>query len=105
ALPLSLRLSSFPLSLHDALPIFRMRAPITCAIVAGVSSLVLGSTQLPASSYLPMMLGRAPPLPEDAGQLYMYSFICRSMKERFRSEEHTSELQSRENLVCRLLLE
>src|SRR5436309_4752743 len=25
--------------------------------------------------------------------------------ERMRSEEHTSELQSRENLVCRLLLE
>src|SRR5690606_41625860 len=24
---------------------------------------------------------------------------------KFRSEEHTSELQSRENLVCRLLLE
>src|SRR5690606_39571855 len=27
------------------------------------------------------------------------------MKEPVRSEEHTSELQSRENLVCRLLLE
>src|SRR5690606_40813109 len=26
-------------------------------------------------------------------------------KEKNRSEEHTSELQSRENLVCRLLLE
>src|SRR5690606_40969413 len=26
-------------------------------------------------------------------------------KVRYRSEEHTSELQSRENLVCRLLLE
>src|SRR5690606_42000330 len=26
-------------------------------------------------------------------------------KNTFRSEEHTSELQSRENLVCRLLLE
>src|SRR5436309_9392685 len=26
-------------------------------------------------------------------------------QELFRSEEHTSELQSRENLVCRLLLE
>src|SRR5690606_2735310 len=26
-------------------------------------------------------------------------------RERLRSEEHTSELQSRENLVCRLLLE
>src|SRR5690606_41018232 len=29
--------------------------------------------------------------------------ICRWRS--FRSEEHTSELQSRENLVCRLLLE
>src|SRR5690606_40723151 len=28
-----------------------------------------------------------------------------AMKELVRSEEHTSELQSRENLVCRLLLE
>src|SRR5690606_41556763 len=28
-----------------------------------------------------------------------------TMDERTRSEEHTSELQSRENLVCRLLLE
>src|SRR5690606_40958028 len=27
------------------------------------------------------------------------------MPDRARSEEHTSELQSRENLVCRLLLE
>src|SRR6266511_4061251 len=27
------------------------------------------------------------------------------VKPRVRSEEHTSELQSRENLVCRLLLE
>src|SRR5690606_40803590 len=29
----------------------------------------------------------------------------REAVEKFRSEEHTSELQSRENLVCRLLLE
>src|SRR5256886_10534361 len=28
-----------------------------------------------------------------------------SISERFRSEEHTSELQSQSNLVCRLLLE
>src|SRR5690606_39871700 len=31
-----------------------------------------------------------------------FIFICAHME---RSEEHTSELQSRENLVCRLLLE
>src|SRR5690606_41985916 len=29
----------------------------------------------------------------------------RNLAQRSRSEEHTSELQSRENLVCRLLLE
>src|SRR5690606_40363219 len=29
----------------------------------------------------------------------------RAVRTRRRSEEHTSELQSRENLVCRLLLE
>src|SRR5690606_40026866 len=31
--------------------------------------------------------------------------VKRLIGRRFRSEEHTSELQSRENLVCRLLLE
>src|SRR5690606_41272913 len=31
--------------------------------------------------------------------------IWREVAEAGRSEEHTSELQSRENLVCRLLLE
>src|SRR5690606_40620180 len=30
---------------------------------------------------------------------------CRTIPKHSRSEEHTSELQSRENLVCRLLLE
>src|SRR5690606_39388591 len=32
-------------------------------------------------------------------------WIKSNFTEPFRSEEHTSELQSRENLVCRLLLE
>src|SRR5690606_41177921 len=32
-------------------------------------------------------------------------FITALFFKPFRSEEHTSELQSRENLVCRLLLE
>src|SRR5690606_2720019 len=35
------------------------------------------------------------------GQMAKYDYIT----EKQRSEEHTSELQSRENLVCRLLLE
>src|SRR5436305_4277864 len=32
-------------------------------------------------------------------------YFCRLSKKRKRSEEHTSELQSRPHLVCRLLLE
>src|SRR5690606_41323293 len=31
--------------------------------------------------------------------------LCPALRAHRRSEEHTSELQSRENLVCRLLLE
>src|SRR3712207_7884938 len=44
---------------------------------------------------------------EGAGQLRHGAFCCavgRQMRGR-RSEEHTSELQSRQYLVCRLLLE
>src|SRR5690606_40408749 len=34
-----------------------------------------------------------------------YGYVARGVVFGVRSEEHTSELQSRENLVCRLLLE
>src|SRR5690606_40067519 len=37
--------------------------------------------------------------------LYKVLFDMKSDLNDLRSEEHTSELQSRENLVCRLLLE
>src|SRR6266511_4566489 len=41
------------------------------------------------------------------GHLFSYLFpaVLAAFKGVLRSEEHTSELQSRENLVCRLLLE
>src|SRR3712207_7318765 len=39
------------------------------------------------------------------GTLIIEAPISRELKEGFRSEEHTSELQSRQYLVCRLLLE
>src|SRR5690606_31288982 len=45
---------------------------------------------------------------EVAALLSRYNFISLPVvdeESRLRSEEHTSELQSRENLVCRLLLE
>src|SRR2546422_4176057 len=42
--------------------------------------------------------------PENAERDSVPRFQCRRLNER-RSEEHTSELQSRLHLVCRLLLE
>src|SRR5699024_12475748 len=78
-----------PLSLHDALPILpgllsRRRLPAPC----GISTL----RQTPAArrSAVPSFEGRPAVFTES-----------RSL----RSEEHTSELQSRFDLVCRLLLE
>src|SRR5690606_39605640 len=37
--------------------------------------------------------------------MYVRALLQEGRLEQARSEEHTSELQSRENLVCRLLLE
>src|SRR5690606_40999639 len=47
----------------------------------------------------PFAPGRYPPEPAPT------TASLRHPRTRKRSEEHTSELQSRENLVCRLLLE
>src|SRR5690606_41787229 len=82
----------YPLSLHDALPIFvtlglglwlivRPLASLSALVLAIAAGMVVaGASRLSDSDR---------PLPARVS----------------RSEEHTSELQSRENLVCRLLLE
>src|SRR5690606_39508732 len=50
---------------------------------------------------------RAPPSAQSLHQAFSSASTraVRSLMTACRSEEHTSELQSRENLVCRLLLE
>src|SRR5690625_5636503 len=80
----------YTLSLHDALPI--------CGVYGnrvdhGVEALIVGAERV---EYLPY----------DAETL----IICQRFRRGLpcghgRSEEHTSELQSRGHLVCRLLLE
>src|SRR2546430_1834437 len=67
----------YPLSLHDALPIFRLEV---CEMPRPPR--VFGRDRARTDGARP--IGRAPSV---------------------RSEEHTSELQSQSNLVCRLLLE
>src|SRR5690606_41202211 len=58
--------------------------------------------QRTAKAVLPS--NRPPGLPSET--LFRQGLVCGVLRRRkVRSEEHTSELQSREKLVCRLLLE
>src|SRR5690606_41920269 len=95
--------STYPLSLHDALPIFEELLPNRPPPARlPPAPPPVGRPPLPA--------GRPPP-PEPPGRppglrpdLSCCAIVVRLISS-CRSEEHTSELQSRENLVCRLLLE
>src|SRR5690606_40727562 len=91
------------LSLHDALPIYR--APISAAwrIWAGPEC------SSPTASNPTRRRGCRPKAPPRACSFWhpapSVSLPPPCPTPAPRSEEHTSELQSRENLVCRLLLE
>src|SRR5690606_40297456 len=93
------------LSLHDALPIYPFRATGDVDTIRAV----LHGRVVPVQEL-------HPDVPDDVAHVVM-RLLERDPARRFasagdviaaleqRSEEHTSELQSRENLVCRLLLE
>src|SRR5690606_41496669 len=88
------------LSLHDALPIFG-RCILNAARIAASTSGVKRAAERSAK----MASLRAVALRFRSGlssSLHCFGLI---RLPSLRSEEHTSELQSRENLVCRLLLE
>src|SRR5438093_8337298 len=82
----------YTLSLHDALPIYQI-SQYELPIVKGGEIRILTESGEKA-----IRLTRAH-LEEDAGKSLHEAFQDK------RSEEHTSELQSLTNLVCRLLLE
>src|SRR5690606_42078212 len=82
----------YTLSLHDALPIFRQTGRPVSAAASSAPSRVSERTSLIS------------PAPSRADSR-MTAGVEVSTEMMTRSEEHTSELQSRENLVCRLLLE
>src|SRR5690606_42160299 len=73
----------YTLSLHDALPIYTGAAyPLGTSVFQGIiTTRPMGRPRVSAWRW------------------------AAAASARGRSEEHTSELQSRENLVCRLLLE
>src|SRR5690606_40784940 len=79
----------YPLSLHDALPIW----------TAGMQ-LVGGNADLGAQAILEAVGETGGGVDHHRAGIHLGDG-----QRLHRSEEHTSELQSRENLVCRLLLE
>src|SRR2546422_2778880 len=80
----------YTLSLHDALPIF------------GGQNQGFNSLQVDGGVNADLYLGRTPGGASPSGALPEVLPHAISLE---RSEEHTSELQSRLHLVCRLLLE
>src|SRR5690606_39883620 len=93
----------YTLSLHDALPICRSIGDRLLPLARRPE--VLGApapqgTQKTAKEMGPRRVHRCIPVAAAHGILQQQPGNI-----ELRSEEHTSELQSRENLVCRLLLE
>src|SRR5206468_10939668 len=86
----------YPLSLHDALPICGSLADATSDEIRDAQQAALFSTVHGA--------GRVMSRTQAAGKRNRRTGKVLSPG-RVRSEEHTSELQSRSDLVCRLLLE
>src|SRR5690606_41724270 len=96
---------TFAPSLHDALPIFSWRRPellpdAVARIREGLDR-IDGLIDITDSRPIPGIEWR---LRVDRDQAARFGADITTVGNA-RSEEHTSELQSRENLVCRLLLE
>src|SRR5206468_11378769 len=90
----------YSLSLHDALPIYAraVGGPLRPRIVTGGAEELLGRDRVLAGfgnvGHPELLLGGPDGVLAEPGKDPVA-----------RSEEHTSELQSRSDLVCRLLLE
>src|SRR5436309_5658347 len=87
----------YTLSLHDALPI------LLCSIKLGIS--IISRSYMRILEIMLEHVIAANDVEETRNFTNYIQFLYTALSIRLRSEEHTSELQSRENLVCRLLLE
>src|SRR5690554_7677664 len=88
---------TYTLSLHDALPIFQAKVKVRVKEVA----IAEDSSRSEAYRLVDTTVGRAL-LFDIVPDGLPFEIVNKPM---VRSEEHTSELQSRPHLVCRLLLE
>src|SRR5690606_41793554 len=104
-LPRSAPTELYTLSLHDALPILEQAQRQPEPQAGGLFGRLFGGSQPQqprpmAQRPAPQAYGQAPQGYGQAPQGQGHA----PQQGSGRSEEHTSELQSRENLVCRLLL-
>src|SRR5690606_41740605 len=91
-----------PLSLHDALPISKINFARTLTDWRLFPPRQDSSVAWSSATGIRMRRISRPILANLAG---ICELLWSAPIAGWRSEEHTSELQSRENLVCRLLLE
>src|SRR5690606_40979668 len=83
----------YSLSLHDALPIYRQKMSTRARRARSAVTRVTFAHHFKGVSLLKVAIA--------TGRTHQIRVHLNAI----RSEEHTSELQSRENIVCRLLLE
>src|SRR5439155_16174856 len=86
-------MSSPPPSTHPSFFLLLLPRPPTSTLFP-YTTLFRSATKLPVRSFVDSHRTRI-----------FYRFIVKFIRIKSRSEEHTSELQSRGHLVCRLLLE
>src|SRR5690606_40637994 len=91
------------LFLHDALPIYPSRDPGNRLSRRSGSPGLVGDPN--GGKHVPHRLTSQPASITNQEEVVTMQLIQGNLRTVLRSEEHTSELQSRENLVCRLLLE
>src|SRR3712207_6964689 len=91
----------YTLSLHDALPILEVAkgSGVTIRLYSEQIPMLNGAVEFAQMGIIPEGAYK------NMGYAQEDSYIDPSVPEAVRSEEHTSELQSRQYLVCRLLLE
>src|SRR5690606_41826884 len=90
------------LSLHDALPILVLYSLLAVSVLRGPRPV---PRQKVRRNFAKLEKSIKPIKIIDYNRSEKVPSHFRKARSLIRSEEHTSELQSRENLVCRLLLE
>src|SRR5690606_41057225 len=93
------------LSLHDALPILVGGVLVDTSWLGWRWCFFIGVPFALLAIVLLQRTLRLPTIRREAKIDFLGAFLIVAGVSALRSEEHTSELQSRENLVCRLLLE